>query len=225
MVETMTRTRQQGMEERQKQAPKRDRVLQEPVKDRLKQEIIDRINQNKLAYRNQEAQTKEEQALQMQVGLPQMGHEEDSQEKKQANPHQDQVFATPKAQERYRMGKEQEEQAKALHKHGFELDLKEADRRVLQAGRTPVQKKDNDLNKQLTKEEKQMQAVFKNPNISAKDKIKFFKNQLKNKKNKARLRTARQKMLRGKRLIRELNPRQREIMQANLARIVKEVQR
>ena len=86
MVETMTRTRQQGMEEElQKQAQVRDRVLKEAEKNKLKQETIDRINQNKLAYRNQESQDKEEQALQMQVGLPQMGHTEDSQEKKQAN--------------------------------------------------------------------------------------------------------------------------------------------
>lgn len=216
MVETMTHARQQGMDELQKQALMRFRVLQKTAKDKSKQEIIDSINKNKIAYRTAQAQAREEEALRPQVGLPQMGHVDDSQAKKQANLHQDQVFAAAKAQERYRMGKEQEEQAKALHKHNFQMDIKEADRRVLKAGTTPVQTKEDDLNKQLTKEEKQM----RDPNISAKDKIKFFKNQLRAKKNRAALKTAKQRMLRGKRLIRELNPKQRKIMQANLVRIV-----
>ena len=225
MVETMTRTRQQGMEELQKQAQKRDRILQKPIKDKLRQEIIDRINENKIAYRTAQAQAREEDALKTQIGLPQMGHIDDSQEKKQANPHQNQVFAGPKTQEHYRMGKEQEELANAHQKHGFELDIKEADRRVLEAGRNPTPKKEDDLNKQLTKEEKQMRAVFKNSNIPAKDKIKFFKNQLKAKKNRIALKTAKQRMLRGKRLVRELNPKQRKVMQANLTRIVQGMER
>ena len=224
MVEIMEKTRKQGIDEQAKQAHVQDRVIKER-KNQERQSKIQKILQNKIAYRNLKAQEENEQAHQMQVGLPQMGHKDDSQEKKQANPHQDQVFASVKAQERFRMGKEQEEHTKARQEHGYEMDMKEADRRVLEAANNPTSKKENDLNRGLTKEEKQMRAVFNNPNIPIDKKIKFFKNQLRAKKNRAALKTQRQRVQRGRQLVKKLQPKQKQIMRKNMTRLVQGMER
>ena len=220
----MEKTRKQGIDEQAKQAHAKDRVIKER-KNQERQSKIQKILQNKIAYRNLKAQEIDEQARQMQVGLPQMGHKDDSQEKKQANPHQDQVFASVKAQERFRMGKEQEEQTKARQEHGYEMDMKEADRRVLEAANNPTPKKENSLNRELTKEEKQMRAVFNNPNIPVDKKIEFFKNQLRGKKHRSQLKTQKQRMQRGKRLIKELRPRQKQMMRQNMTKLVQRMER
>ena len=225
MVETMTRTRKQGVDEQAKQAVARTRLIRRTQKEDERQHNIQKILQNKIAYRNLQAQQKDEEERQMQVGLPQMGHKDDSQEKIQANPHQDQVFKAVKEQEHFRMGKEQEEQAKARQEHGYEMDMKEADRRVLEAANNPTSKKENDLNRGLTKEEKQMRAVFNNPNIPIDKKIKFFKNQLRAKKNRAALKTQRQRVQRGRQLVKKLQPKQKQIMRKNMTRLVQGMER
>ena len=220
----MEKTRKQGIDEQAKQARAQDRVINEQKKNKI-QTKIQKILQNKIAYRNLKAQEENEQAHQMQVGLPQMGHKDDSQEKKQANPHQDQVFASVKAQERFRMGKEQEEQTKARQEHGYKMDMKEADRRVLEAANNPTPKRENSLNRELTKEEKQMRAVFNNPNIPVDKKIEFFKNQLRRKKHRTQLKTQKQRMQRGKHLIKELRSKQKQIMRQNMAKLVQGMER
>lgn len=206
MADMMARARQQGLDERQEQLDARNRVLEARQKDMQKQAVIDKINQNKIAFFKAQQQLKAEQALQPKIGLPEMPHVDQTQQERQANQHQDQVFVAAKEMQRFRMGQEQINLAQAEKKHGFALDAKEADKRVLEAANAPIKTKD--LDKELTKQEKQMRAVFKNPNIPFKKKVEFFKNAIRGVKGQKTLKGEKQ-IQRGKRLMKEVNPQTR----------------
>ena len=165
---------------------------------------LERILQNKIIYQEKSKQDIDEQKLQPQIGLPEMPEKEALQEQIQANQHQNQVFAGVKATERYRMGHMQEELARARAEHGFEPPVKQADQIVLEAANKPVQDKNLNLNKELTKEEKEWKSVFYS-NKSFDEKVKWFKDAVKKKKHDLKLSNSNQ-IKRAKRLAKEVDP-------------------
>ncbi len=214
MVDLNTRTRQQGQDEQAKQQAAHTRARLLEKMEQHKQEVRDRINQNKVAYRLQHQQQQEELKLTAQIGLPQMQHTDESKLQRQANQHQDEIFKAVKQGERFRMGEEKMQQAVAERKHGFRVDDKQADNRILEAGNNPTPKKDKDLDKKLSKQEQKIRAIFRNPNIPAKKKIEMLRLAARGVKvggTQIRLKGAKQKQ-RAKHLVRALQQRTREVL-------------
>ena len=229
MIETKTREKKQGIDEQTMQSKKSDRVVvknrvKEVLKTAQKKAIIDKINFNKAKYRSEHEHIKaEKQRLEMKT-TPQMEHVENLQEEKQTNPTQDILWKGAKATERYRMGKEAADIAISRKRHAFNMREVDANERVLKAANNPHQKKEDDLDKQLTKQEEDMKKVFKDPNIPPDKKIEFFKNQIRGTKN-APLKDIHAIEKRGRRLIKEIKPQQRKILKKQLHRIARSIGR
>jgi len=217
MTDIDGKRRHQGMDEyTAQQGDVRNPVLR-PEETAIRKEIeekakLERILQNKIAHYSKKEQDKEEQKLQPQIGLPEMPEKEALQEQIQANQHQNQVFAGVKATERYRMGHMQEELVKARTEHGLELPAKQADQLVLEAGNNPTPgKEQQDVNKQLTREEKKWKDIFYDKNKTFPEKIAAFKEMISKIKiagMKSRL-TEKGQIKRGKKLMNEIELRKR----------------
>ena len=215
----MTHARQQGLEER----PLTKEVAQKDVAKQRAEEhrrlVMDTINQNKINFRNEQERLKAEQLTDRhQAGLPQMARKEALQEELQANPHQDFVFAGAKANARFKIGREQEQQARAKKEHGFEMDEKEANDRVLQAGlkqENPKQK--DELNRKLDEQEKKLKKIMKDPTIPLDKKARVFEQMAScvKMKNGEKLKTKKNKIKdRAKNMLKRVDKKQRQQVQA-----------
>ncbi|MBE6449836.1 MAG: hypothetical protein E7013_04000 [Alphaproteobacteria bacterium] len=221
MIEAKTRTRKQQNNELTNQRSRSDRFIDAPEKEQTreaqKQAIIDRINQNKIRYRTElERQKEENQRLKTEL-KPEMEHVEALQEEKQANPER--RFDGAKATQQYRQGKVAADIERARKKHAFHMRDEDANERILKAANNPHQKKEDDLDKQLTQQERDMRRVFRDPNIPPHKKIEFFISQIQGVKD-APLTDRQAIEKRGKRLIKETKPKQKKVLKKQLNRLV-----
>ena len=161
MVGIAPRTRNQGLEEREQQLGARERVRLQKTEsdDKEKKAIIDRINLNKVLYRQEREQKKEELVTEQQIGLPEMERREALQAELQART--DWAFRVSKRDNMARMGHEQERLNIAQKEYSFEPSEKEKDKRVLEAGIKPTEKNKDDLTRKLKRQKKKIRRKIK----------------------------------------------------------------